>query len=92
MPMLLLVSFVTASYGAWPFDLVILLPAVIQVAASIAATADRRRALLAGAVYLAFNAVALAMNLSHCTSETFVWMAPTLLAAYVLLRPRAPSP
>src|SRR5215207_2247355 len=28
MPPLLLVSFVTASYGAWPFDLVILLPAV----------------------------------------------------------------
>src|SRR4051812_19620704 len=38
MPMLLLVSFVTASYGAWPFDLVILLPAVIQVAAGLAAT------------------------------------------------------
>jgi hypothetical protein len=92
MPMLLLVSFVTASYGAWPFDLVILLPAIIQVAAGIAATADRGRALIAGAVYLAINAVALAMNLSHCTSETFVWMAPTLLAAYVLLRPRAPSP
>ena len=35
MPLLLLVSFVTASYGAWPFDLVILLPAVIQVAAEL---------------------------------------------------------
>jgi len=92
MPMLLLMSFVTASYGAWPFDLVILLPAVIQVAAGIAATADRGRALIAGIVYFAFNAVALAMNLSHCTSETFVWMAPALLGSYVLLRPRAPSP
>jgi hypothetical protein len=91
MPMLLLVSFVTASYGAWPFDLVILLPAVIEVAAGVAASGDRWRALLAAAVYAGINAVALAMNLSHCTSETFVWMAPSLLAAYVLLRPRAPS-
>jgi hypothetical protein len=92
MPILLLVSFVTASYGAWPFDLVILMPAVIQVAGGIAATADWARALFAGAVYLAINVVALAMNLSHCTSETFVWMAPTLLAAYVLLRPRTQLP
>lgn len=92
MPMLLLVSFVTASYGAWPFDLVILLPAVVRVGAEISARAGRGRAVFAGAVYVAINAVALAMNLSHCTSETFVWMAPALLAAYVLLRPRAPSP
>jgi hypothetical protein len=92
MPMLLLVSFVTASYGAWPFDLVILLPAVIHVAAGIAAHKDRVRTLVAGAVYLAINTAALAMNLSHCTSETFVWMAPSLLAAYVLLRPRTASP
>lgn len=28
MPLLLLVSFVTAPYGAWPFDMVLLLPAV----------------------------------------------------------------
>jgi hypothetical protein len=92
MPMLLLVSFVTASYGAWPFDLVILLPAVIHVAAGLTINADRGRAVVAGVVYAAINAIALAMNLSRCTSETFVWMAPSLLAAYVLLRPRAPSP
>ena len=92
MPMLLLASFVTASYGAWPFDLVVLLPAVIQVGAGMATNGDRGRVLVAGAVYVAFNAAALAMNLTHCTSETFVWMAPSLLAAYALLRPRSPSP
>lgn len=87
MPILLLVSFVTASYGAWPFDLVILLPAVIQIAAGVTAKPDRRSALIAIGVYVAINAGALAMNLTHQTSNRFVWMAPSLLAAYVLLRP-----
>jgi Glycosyltransferase family 87 len=91
MPMLLLVSFATASYGAWPFDLVILLPAVIEVAARLAATRGRGRAALAIGVYAAINAGALAMNLGHVTSDRFVWMAPSLLLAYVLLRPSDPA-
>ncbi len=33
LPLLLLVSFVTAPYGAWPFDMVLLLPAVFAVVA-----------------------------------------------------------
>jgi hypothetical protein len=89
LPMLLLVSFVTSSYGAWPFDLVILLPAVIQIAATLSASGDRTRMTIAVAAYVAMNAGALAMNLAHCTSERFVWMAPSLLAAYVALRPGA---
>jgi hypothetical protein len=31
LPLLLLVSFVTAPYGAWPFDMVLLLPAVVRL-------------------------------------------------------------
>lgn len=92
MPMLVLVSFATASYGAWPFDLVILLPAVIHVAAGLAAVGTRTRIIVAATVYLAVNAAALAMNLAGVTSEKFVWIAPTLLVAYVALRPRSPSP
>jgi hypothetical protein len=87
LPLLLLVSFVTASYGAWPFDLVILLPAVIQVAAGVTAARDPRRIAIAAALFLGINAAALAMNLAHVTSDRFVWMAPSLLVAYVLLRP-----
>jgi Glycosyltransferase family 87 len=87
MPLLLLVSFATASYGAWPFDLVILLPAVVHVAARLSLAGDRRSAFLAAGVYVAINAGALAMNLAHMTSDRFVWMAPSLLVAYVLLRP-----
>jgi Glycosyltransferase family 87 len=89
MPMVILVSFATASYGAWPFDLVILLPAVIQVAAGLSRLAGARRIVLAIALFAAINGTALAMNLAHVSSDRFVWMAPTLLAAYVLLRPRS---
>jgi hypothetical protein len=91
MPMVLSVSFVTASYGAWPFDLVILLPAVIQVAADLATTGDRRRIAAAAAVWVAINGAALAMNMLHYTSDMFVWMAPSLLAAYAVLRPGRPT-
>jgi hypothetical protein len=31
LPLIILVSFVTAPYGAWPFDMVLLLPAVIRL-------------------------------------------------------------
>jgi hypothetical protein len=96
MPMVLLISFVTASYGAWPFDLVILLPAVIQVGAEVTAAGDRRRIVLAGLAFAAIAAGALTMNVLKVTSNWFVWMAPALLVAYIVLRPahppRAPSP
>lgn len=92
MPMLLLVSFVTASYGAWPFDLVILLPAVVHVAAGLDPVRDRQKLLAALAAYVAIDGAALAMNVLRLTSEKFVWMAPSLLVAYVLLRPGTRRP
>jgi len=88
MPMLILVSFATASYGAWPFDLVILLPAVIEIAAGLSFARDRKRAILALGLYVAINLAALIMNILAITSDKFVWMAPTILLGYVLLRPR----
>jgi hypothetical protein len=91
MPLILLVSFVTASYGAWPFDLVILLPTVVQVGAEIAAAGDRRRIVLATLTFAAIAAGALAMNVLKVTSNWFVWMAPALLVGYIVLRPAHPS-
>jgi len=89
MPLVLLVSFATASYGAWPFDLVILLPAVIQVAAQLARTGDARGIALGVILFVAINGAALMMNRLQFTSDRFVWMAPTLLVAYVLFRSRS---
>ncbi len=86
MPLLLLVSFVTASYGAWPFDLVVLLLPIVQLAVLVQ-TADRRSlfALALGA-YLLINGLALTLNLLRFTSKWFVWMAPALLVSYLILR------
>jgi hypothetical protein len=86
MPILLLVSFVTASYGAWPFDLVVLLLPIVQLAVLVQ-TADRRSlfALALGA-YLLINGLALTLNLLRFTSKWFVWMAPVLLVSYLILR------
>jgi hypothetical protein len=85
LPLLLLVSFVTAAYGAWPFDLVILLPAVIQVAARVARQ-PRRETVVAGCIAWALiNVPALVLNRLHVGSFWFIWVAPALLAAYLFL-------
>ena len=82
MPMLLLVSFVTASYGAWPFDLIVLLPAAIQIAADIARQPCRERIAWGCAAWIAINVPALAMNLLHVGSFWFIWIAPAMLGWY----------
>jgi hypothetical protein len=85
MPLLLLVSFVTASYGAWPFDLVILLPAAIQVAARVARQPIGGRVLGGCIFWTAINAAALVMNLYEVKSFWFIWMAPMMLFGYLVM-------
>lgn len=84
MPLLMLVSFLTTFYGAWPFDLVILLLPVIQ-AASWAVSEPRMR-LPALVIYLGIDLLSLALNLAGVTSIWFIWMTPALLAGYLSLR------
>jgi hypothetical protein len=80
LPRLLLVSFVTAPYGAWPFDLVLLIPAVAQVAAR--ATEPARVPLLAA--FVAVNLGCLAMNVAGVSSFWFLWVAPALLVLHTI--------
>lgn len=77
LPLLLLVSFVTAPYGAWPFDLVLLLPAVVRLVAGGAP-----RPVLAG--LLAVNLACLVMNLAGTGSFPFLWVAPAILGLYAV--------
>src|SRR5262249_8716478 len=85
LPLLLLVSMLTAPYGAWLFDLVLLLVPVLQVAASLSVTADQRR-WIAGAVHVAVNGAALWLWMKEVRYLAFIWITPVLLMAYVLLR------
>jgi hypothetical protein len=87
--LLLLVSFVTAPYGAWPFDMVLLLPAIFRM------VVGRLSALSSGAVgspaaawvilggLVAVNLGCLALNLFRTGSFWFLWVSPAVLALYV---------
>jgi hypothetical protein len=84
MPLLILVSFLTTFYGAWPFDLVILLLPVVQTAVWSVQVKNLERAALA--IYLTIDLAALILVLMSVTSIWFIWMTPALLTGYLSLR------
>jgi hypothetical protein len=88
LPLLLLVSMLTAAYGGWPFDLVLLLVPVLRAAALLARAGAVRPALLAGAAYLAINAAGAVQLACEVEYLWFIWMTPALLLAYLALCPR----
>jgi hypothetical protein len=92
LPPLLLASMVTAAYGAWLFDLVLLLVPVMQLAAGLARAGQPRPLVLTAAAFLVVNAIALAQLTRGVLYFSFLWMAPVLMVLYLavhahLLRP-----
>jgi hypothetical protein len=86
MPMLLLVSFFTTSYGAWPFDLVILLPVVISLAVKVVCSGDRSLIRLAIILWLILNGLAVMQNvLLKAYSFWYLWMAPLMIVFHSIL-------
>jgi hypothetical protein len=85
-PLLVLVSFLTTAYGAWVFDLVVLLLPLLHAAAWTFETAEPKARKTALAVYLAIDLGALAFNLGGATYPLFIWMTPAILVAYLALR------
>lgn len=83
MPRLVLVSLVAAPYGAWGFDLVLLLVPVVQAAVWVAT--DRRRYvwLKFGGAFVALNLIAL-LTLRAENSMANPWVTPLVAAGYVL--------
>jgi hypothetical protein len=88
MPLLILVSFLTTFYGAWPFDLVILLLPVVQTAVWAIHAQNLRK--FAMAIYLVIDIAALILIVMSVTSIWFIWMTPALLAGYLSLRALRP--
>lgn len=93
LPLLLLVSFVSAPYGAWPFDMVLLLPAIVRLVAMnwpevraessgehSQSAASRRKLILVGLIAVNFGC--LVMNLVQTGSYAFLWVSPVVLALY----------
>jgi hypothetical protein len=79
LPLLLLVSFVTAPYGAWPFDMVLLLPVAMWMV--IQTNQASRGVVIAGLA--AVNIGCLALNLLHIDSFWFMWVSPVVLGLYL---------
>lgn len=96
LPLVLLVSFCTAPYGAWPFDMVLLLPAVVAMlvkshavlGAGAGYEPGSARFTLAG--LLAVNLGCLVMNLCQLGSFWFLWVSPTVLLLHTLQTRREP--
>jgi len=99
LPLLLLVSFVTAPYGAWPFDMVLLLPAVVWLVAlkhltlqppSLAGEGERklRRGRLVIAGLVAVNVCCLVLNVLKVSSFWFLWVSPVVLLLYAAGAPQ----
>ena len=86
-PLLLLVSFLTAPYGAWPFDLVILLVPLVQCTSWVVGDRQRSTIVFAAATYISFDVIAFMMRNIHYTQYYwYAWMTPMLLFGYLSLR------
>lgn len=94
LPSLVACSFVSAPYGAWHFDLVLLLLPVLHRAATYSAAhaAGSRRWVWPLAVFVAMNLAMFAMSRVHLWSFWYCWVAPLVLVTYAFTAPRRPSP
>jgi hypothetical protein len=92
LPWLVGLSLLVAPYGAWAYDLVLMLGPVLVVAARLARAPDRRAIAAGGAWLASVNAVSLVMMLNGVSSEWYVWFAPcTLLGAGLTAQLSCPS-
>ncbi len=89
-PIILIVSLVTAPY-AWTYDLVILVPAIIQATIWMAADWKQRSAWIFTAVFLAISIFNLYLH-TKLEEFWFIWLAPAMLIWYLLIRWQYPKP
>ncbi len=84
MPILLMASILTTSYG-WFFDQIVLLPCVFQ-AAEWLTTSRRSNAIGLAILYVGMNAIVLVLILEHRTTFRYVWTVPAWCGLFGLCR------
>jgi hypothetical protein len=82
LPALTLVSVLTAGYGAWAFDLVLLLPGIIQMAVWLVQSCIPRLIAGGAGVYLLFNSWLLT-TIRESGSQSNLWIAPIVGILYL---------
>ena len=88
MPWIVLVSFVTAPYGAWHFDLVILLLPILHRAAKLSIRTLTLRHSLAFTALIAINIAMYVLLANNVWTYMYAWVAPSLLLLYIASMPR----
>jgi Glycosyltransferase family 87 len=83
MPLLLVVSIATTSYG-WVFDHVVLLPAIFEIATRIANGRDAVKNWAVGLGYFLGNAGIAACIGLHAVGVAYAWIAPAWLVLYLV--------
>lgn len=85
MPVLLLVSALTAAYGAWLFDLVILLVPILALGASLSVTGSRAARVVAVGVYAAIGVGGLTLMVGPWEVQYlhYLWITPAVLVGYL---------
>jgi hypothetical protein len=92
MPRLIFASVIACAYGAWLFDLVVLLVPVVQAVTAMESRPARNRALLIGyALVMALAVFFPTLALTPLTGvkvglQYYVWFAPAILGFYVAAR------
>ena len=85
-PMIVAGSLLVSPYGAWMYDLVLLLPLLLTVAVDMA-RAPSVSGIVTGVLLLtAVNATTLIMMLNRTSSEWYVWVAPVLILGAIAVR------
>jgi hypothetical protein len=87
LPLITVLSFLTTPYGAWHFDLVVLLLPILQVASKLV---DSPRAKLGLLIFATINVVMILLAITGWPSFVFAWVAPVIGLAWWLL-PKQPS-
>ena len=90
MPLLAALSWLAAPYG-WVYDMVILVPTILDSAIRVESTGDRRLARRALTGYLLFGVAVWTQHLAFGSGVIHAWVGPAVLAAWLWVRARTDS-
>jgi hypothetical protein len=81
-PFLVLFSVLTAAYGAWAFDLVVLLAAIIPMTIWLLESGTKPLVAAVGGLYLLLNGLEL-LTIRDKGSQSNAWITPVVFGAYI---------
>ena len=91
--MLLLASYLTAPYGTWPFDYVVMLIPLIVMAVRVVGNPQLGIVAYAGFAFLCFDLLASwQRTFSYERHHLSIWMTPMLILMYMALVKREEVP